>query len=84
MRKYIIVIITSLFFSACTKESIIEGITIAPDKSITNTINVNGEQYKIYDAYKSTYIPSTCAGRGLEGSFIITGAKEGTTDTAFI
>jgi hypothetical protein len=84
MKKYLIAIITSILFGACTKESIVQGITIAPDKSITNEISVNGVIYKIFNAYKSTYIPATCTGRGLAGGFVINGAKEGTTDTAFI
>lgn len=82
MRKYIIAILSLLFFG-CTKESIIQGITVAPEKSITNKINVNGQQYNIYSAYKSTFLSSTCTGRGL-GSFIIRGAKEGTADTAVV
>jgi hypothetical protein len=84
MKKHIVLIITSILFGSCTKESIIQGITIATDKSITNEIIVNGEKYKIYEANNSTYIPDECAGRGLAGSFYFSGAKEGTTDTAVI
>lgn len=84
MKNHIIAIVVTVLFGACTKESIVQGITIAPDKSITNEINVNGEKYKIYDAYKSTYTTATCAGRSLAGGFVFYGAKSGSSDTAVI
>lgn len=81
MKKIIIAIITCIIFSACTKESIIEGITTAPEEKIANEINVNGKIYKIFNANMLTYIDEECEGRGLAGSLFIGGAKEGTKDT---